>query len=725
MILTIVPIFLFVSVFIDYARIRAADRESELAVKAGVRSVMSAFNNKLHSYGLYGQSYDSVHKLELFSKAFEASLSGQVEGGRFIDTKSGSQTAAVTPLLSLGSAEQFRRQVLEEMKYRAPIEYALELTDKLQGSGMSERLQKGKAFAEGAEQLERLLDRREQALDEAWDIWMQLRNKANENRRQFESRLQDLNGLAVHIGLNTVDGVRQSLKEIGGQLRSLEQSLSQLDASLASMAQAAKQSAESIQSILKAKEALQRQISELESKRIEFERMLQLLLRYAELTLKVKLEAKDASGRATELQMDFSEAINKAKRANDELRAEWNRLGTAAGEQDLFGNVRVMPDEHFVSFQADVASVAALFGAFAGQIASALDFSDSVYNELKDKLVAYSDKANAIYSERAAEEERRRSLNGNVTAAKRKQQNAIGEVLDQAKQMIGGCKTGTDGEPERHAYDQLQLLETKYAGGETSVTNAGESVTELNDARSFGSRALKLAGFIGEALTAMRDTAYINEFALTKFNYRTLGMETDSNGRPKPAATFSRPESHTLSRQEAEYVAYGFHACAANIASAYGEMFALRLAVRTIEQLSEPSNEVLQLGSPLLVLLTAAARAAGETLLDMNKLVQGEEVPLSVKFASAVRLGYRDYLRAILLVHGNSAEKIVRLQSLIELNTGIDLFQSTTKLQAGAGTSVQLWFLPGAVKLLNMAGLTPCETEAGRCKLYRSAIWGY
>lgn len=725
MILIIVPIFLFVSVFIDFARIRAADRESELAVKAGVRSVMSAFDKQLQTYGLFGQSYDPDRQLELFERAFEASLSGAVGGERFLDTQPTSQAARVTPLISLANPEEFRRQVLEEMKYRAPIEYALELTDKLKSNGMTDRFQKGRAFAEQSEQLERLLDRRETALDDAWDFWKRLYDKATDDRRYYESRLQELNSLADQIGLNTVEEVRQSLQEIGEQLRSLQQSLAGLDGTLASMAQAGQPNEASILAIAKAKEAIQRQISELAAKRSELERLLQLLLKYAALIASTKLESQAALNRVTELQTSFSEALNEAKRANDALRDEWSRIGESAGEQEQFGNVRVMPDEHFASFQAEVASVAALFGAFAGQIASTLSYHDDVYAELKGKIDAYADKASTVYGNRVSAEEQRKARNENVKASKRKQLSAIGEVLDQAKQAIGGCQTGTDGEPDRIAYERLRQLETKYAGGEATAPDAGESVTELTDARSIGTQAMKLVGLIGDAMAAVRDGSYINEFALTKFNYRTLGMELDDSGQPKPASSFSKPESHTLFRQEAEYVTYGFPSCAANIASAYGEMFAIRLAIRTIEQLTEPRNEVLQLGSPLLVLLAAVAQAAGQALLDMNKLVKGEEVPLSGKFSSAIKLSYRDYLRAMMLVHGHSAGKIIRMQSLIELNTRIDLFHVTTKLQAGAGSSVKLWFLPGAVKLLGMAGLTPCETEGGRCILFRSAAWGY
>ncbi len=54
LILIIVPIFLFQAVLIDFARIKLAEKETESAVKAAARSVMSAYDTELQAMGLYG-----------------------------------------------------------------------------------------------------------------------------------------------------------------------------------------------------------------------------------------------------------------------------------------------------------------------------------------------------------------------------------------------------------------------------------------------------------------------------------------------------------------------------------------------------------------------------------------------------------------------------------------------------------------------------------------------
>ncbi len=149
-------------------------------------------------------------------------------------------------------------------------------------------------------------------------------------------------------------------------------------------------------------------------------------------------------------------------------------------------------------------------------------------------------------------------------------------------------------------------------------------------------------------------------------------------------------------------------------------MFALRLAVRTMEALAEPGNELLQAGSPLLVLLTAAAEGSVKAFNDMNLLIDGEDVPVSGKLPDTVRMGYKDYLRLFYMLHGSERRTIPRMQALIDLNTGKDLQKETTYIQTAATTSFRLWFLPDAMRALGEAGALNCRVTAGRCQITKN-----
>jgi archaellum component FlaC len=733
LIIVIVPIFMFVAVLIDFARVGAAGRESELAVKAGVRSAMSAFDTKLQAYGLYGLTLPIGDARQLFETAVSGSLPGA--GGTFLDTTLSAATASLQPQVTLGFPDVFRTQVLEEMKYRAPIEFALEATDKLQKSGMAAKLTSGQTYKQDANRLEQLIDRRESALDDVWSSFGRLHTKLGDLHASNQKRLQELNALADQIGMNTVENVQRTLNEVKEQEASIEQSIRELNGSIAAMATSTGQSQSGIQGLLTARASLQQQLQVLLTKRGELEHILQLLLQYAALIATTRLETEAAQTEVTNMQEAVDHSLSAAKQANDELRAEWNRLsGAPAGSavnggsaSSEFGSVRVLPDEYFSGFQADVAGVAALFGAYARDIRAAVSYADEHVSGYMHKNDAFRDKSVEVYDAELPAEREREKRNETVNAKKRELWGELGSVLDQAKQAVGGCQLDAVGETETDSssYDQLKSYAAKYEMTDGTGVGPGEAVVELKDPKRIGSDALNLGGLIANALTSSRDAIYVNEYALTKFNDRTYGLEKDGKGQVKPVTSFSKPEMHLLAGQEAEYAAYGFYSCSANIASAYGEMFAIRLAVRTIERLSEPQNELLELGSPLLVLLAAAAEGAADALQDMNKLVHGEEVPFSSKLAPAVTLTYQDYLRLLLLVHGGTSRRLARLQALVELDTGLDLTKAVTQIQGSADTSVKLWFLPGAVKLLGMAGLTPCRVQAGRCDLRRSAMWRY
>lgn len=95
------------------------------------------------------------------------------------------------------------------------------------------------------------------------------------------------------------------------------------------------------------------------------------------------------------------------------------------------------------------------------------------------------------------------------------------------------------------------------------------------------------------AAEVMRNELYVNEYALTTFNYRTIALDKDQTGNPKASNERSDPRTHVLANQEVEYLLYGFSSCPANISSAYAEMFSLRLAIRTLEALLDPKKNCL------------------------------------------------------------------------------------------------------------------------------------
>jgi hypothetical protein len=320
---------------------------------------------------------------------------------------------------------------------------------------------------------------------------------------------------------------------------------------------------------------------------------------------------------------------------------------------------------------------------------------------------------------------------------KRLQKNKIQAILDQAKQSIGSCSLPNTQSTDTELYNRLQGdagqaagdkgLYQKYREANAQDTMVGSEIAyDLEKPEPVSLKAMGMLEAFNNAAESMRNELYVNEFALTKFNYRTYGLEKDPAGQPKLSNELVDPGSHKLANQEVEYLLYGFSSCVANISSAYAEMFALRMAIRTVEALLDPKKELLGIGSPLLVLLAAAAEGALEAFQDMNKLTKGEAVELSTKITtSALSLTYKDYLRIFLLLHSNNTKLMARMQALIELDTGKDLVQETTYIQGNGASEVRLWFIPQIMKMLDGTGLLGCKVQGNRCQFSSTSAVAY
>jgi hypothetical protein len=744
LILIIVPVFMFQAILIDFARVKLAEKESESAIKAAVRSAMSAYDTELQAMGLYGLGVEAEEAESMFSDIFSRNLSGGIDSDffRFIDTMPVEGEARLTPVYALANHTVFERQILEDMKFKAPIEFALEITDKFKTNGVASQLKQGSLFSKEAEKLEKLLDKREEALDEAWDHTQSLKNKINSLHTYYQARIQELSGMSAEIGIHTIEDLQASIREIELQVRAIEQSMNQLDGSLSALMQQAQVSEASIMSILQSKYAMQEQISELNERRNEWQRIIQLIISYTALVAATKLETAADYTRIASIQQELDSSLQAAKKLNDELRTELQRIAGSGGASssssnvfEAFKSVKILEDEYFRLYQASAGSVTALFVGFQ----SAVD-SVNLYTQVNTARVeaaneAYWANMNEFFARQDQLEQARMNNRDEIKARKKEERNKIQVVLEQVKQAIGGCSFLESSQGDSALYHKLQAPEAagekglfqKYAemNGQNGEVGSGVAV-ELDKPDEASLGAMDLIGSFADAAESLRDELFMNEFALTKFNYRTFGIEKDAAGQLKKNHELFDPSTHSLAGQEVEYLLYGFSSCKANLASAYGEMFAFRMAVRTIEAYLDPKKSVMNLGSPLLVLLVAAAEGAAKAIIDMNQLVMGNAVELSAKLASpALKLSYKDYLRLFLLIHSSDRKLMARMQALIELNTGKDLREVTTYTQGLAKSTVRLWFIPGMTKLLNGVGLLDCQVQGNRCEIAKSTALSY
>lgn len=713
MIIVTVPIFLFVTLFIDFARIKAAELETEQAMRAGVRSVLSAYHPALQPWGLYGVGVDTDKMNEIFSQVLIQQLSANEDQKAFhySDLQYHTDSERVIPMYMLGNHTVFEQQILEEMKYRAPIEFALEITDKLQKKSTVQLMKNGSVFSKEAEKTEKLIQKREKALDEAWSTAQKMHQFVIQRHAIYIRQIERLRELASLIGSHTVESVTAELDNLPDDEEDDED-----------------------------KEDSR------QSRRARLHEILGWINEYASSLASLKLGAELDYYRLSTMQKDIDEAILRAKKANDELRIEVERLKQENGSigdseeegsdglavNSVFDHIKIYDDSYFSTFQSGVASVVAMFAGFRTEIEAINLYIDSNYEKAIAAADTFRDRDQEFYQQQSAIEQQRQKENDNIEGQKKQQRQELAGVLNEAKSILfGSCDDssqvqydkleGKKGSSEdRGLFGKYMQMNQEEGSGDNGIA------FDLDDGDKSTSKSMNLLGDLADLLLDVRDELYLNEYALTKFNYRTFGMERTPDGEPKKELSLNKPGKHRLPNQEVEYLIYGFSTCKANMSSAYSEMFAIRLAIRIIEELLDTKNELLAIGSPLLVLLTAAAKGAVKAYKDMTELTQGKAVPISSKLTGSLfTFTYKDYLRLFLFLHTNNVKLMSRMQGLIELNTDVDLAKTPTYVEATVTTSSSLWFTSGLMKLLQLSGSSQCIVNGNRCEIVKTAALAY
>lgn len=263
-------------------------------------------------------------------------------------------------------------------------------------------------------------------------------------------------------------------------------------------------------------------------------------------------------------------------------------------------------------------------------------------------------------------------------------------------------------------YDDSLTFNKEDAGSEYKGTDldhdpydAGKSAMKQTDS-VYGSMAGMMSG--------IKDELFQNEYAALYFTHFDLGLLKDAAASPGSRLGDAVADEMSVSHQELEYIVYGFHNPVGNVSAAYAEIFAARLAVRTMEGLVKNSK----LGNPLLVLAAALLYGVEMAMADMVKLCREGSVELSSYVK--IQMTYRDYLRLFLLIHSDNEKKMSRMLALIRLNTGINPAERATYASGEVRIGMRLWFLPGVIQMAGYAGGSPDNVEGNRYYVTKKRI---
>jgi hypothetical protein len=693
-------IFLFAAVLIDYARIAAANAQGERLARAGIRSVMSSYDVELKvKYGLF--AFGNSDGNWLLAKVLGDNLYKSGRSDEFNLLPLVLDSSSLEWGRPLGEYDIFRRQINEEMKYKAPVDFALELAGKFKP--ISEDMEEASRTTDLYSKLQPLYDKREEVLD----LMLARRREAAESGRPLLRLIMNPAGSALPSkALGSVTSAADIVAEYGDYVG---KSYADMDLEEGEDPQYGYQISMYLQ---QSSEVISRIHPSLETFQKNHSRLMG--------------EARNALDEALSLNGQMQSIIDQSRlidaKPGYEAAGSWDIPGTSAGSsvpgmpglreqgeslllsssdtrdmeasisvqensyQTLIGETFLLPDK--------LASASGLNADSTWLTNSVLTVSGAFHTYLKNYgsggVIVGIEEA-ALESHRTADKERKQI---------EKQSKA---KLSEARELITKIrKMGQQAGASMERYNTLQQYYDDSIRLNEAQTEVPGYEEMLSNPYAAGSSAMdNMDGIYGEMNSIMggaRDRLFQNEYAALYFQHFDTTVWSSLTGEGGEAGVQQLGEQLDPNHQELEYILYGFHNPAGNLAAAYSEIFAMRLAVRTMEGFTLKAG----LGNPLAVTAAALLYGLEQAVADMILLSQKGSIPLS-KYVS-VELSYRDYLRLFLLLHGGGEKQLARMLALIRLNTGINPAEKYTYASSKIRLGMRLWFLPGVIKVLDYSG---------------------
>lgn len=697
LIMVLAFMFLFTAVLIDYARIAAFHVQEERLARASVRSIMSSYNIELQEkYGLF--AFGDSDADMLLAQVLNDNILRSGRSDAFNVVPFTLESSSLKWSRPLGSYDIFEHQIMEDMKYKAPIDFALELAGIFKP--MSGVMAEASRATELLSKLQPLYDEREEALD----LMLERRSQAAESGRRLFLWIMNPPGNSIY---SSSIGSMQSAADIPAQYQDY---LSKYY--------------EDLYRDHKKPSKYTYQLSLYRSRTEEMlSRLPSLLTAFREEHEQFMREARDALGKAQQLndemrgileksRMDGGNLIEDPAKGWDipgssgeisseplkKLREQEEALLLSTSDLSRMENSLTTQQNTYSAIEPIVTSISGVLYGALGEYGDTYRMIGAVLEAsriLNHYLQNYGESGSIIAGDLAWIEQHR-SSDKERKQLEREAKTKLGEaknLLDKIKVMGAGAADSIDRyQTLRQYYEEIVSFNN---GLDTVRLNGTEMVT---DPYAAGNSAMEdidsIYAAMGDMMTGARDRLFQTEYSALYFQHFDVSKLSTAVFEPTEDST-ALTQQLDPQAQELEYILYGFHNPAGNIAAAFGEIFAMRLSIRTMEGFIEKAS----LGNPLAVLAAALLHGIQLAIQDMLLLCEKDAIPLS-KYLPA-QLTYRDHLRLFMMLHGSGEAQLSRMLALIRLNTGINPAERYTYVSSDIKLGMRLWFLPGIVKMLD------------------------
>lgn len=713
-------LLLFFGTLIDYARIMCTGLMAEDAARTGVRSALSAYDSWLYErYGLFGRG--GTNGEVIFKDIVEGNVGSEGTGNGFGIVRMYVEDASLHTSAVLGDHGVFGRQVLEDMKYKAPVDMTLEVVAKLVPLAGSLK-QSGQAI-DTLSELRRLYEKREALLEDSLLLQEQAAQfvlvnesltlvpagaealSAGENSGTASSLLERFGSYAEQLGLDA-----------GAEVPAYGEETSAYEEEVFSLSQELRSASAKLEG--KHAEKLSEAMRKLEQAEAVNEEMKQVARRNEASSGYDGVQGKKVTGTDNDpASAPSGSDIEEIRMSGEQLlRTDvwWTAYRNELNNQSVKGTAIVSEIKQLLSRLSQAMA--------APQAPSAMQSLTTGVTEIQLAVQHYESQ----YIGRASLLSKRRAELENVDFKKqlREQEARTATAWQDAGRLLNGLAGMRDLPEHRelfqsveHRYEENILFNQKNRDSERD-TGAWKQAKDADEgARQASEQMEGMFAGMSDMLEGSRNMFYYGEYAAGRFSHFAPQQLLDllQHGDLEGVA-----EAASFHNQEMEYWLYGFHDPMGNLLAAYGELFGARLAIRTMEGLIASRS----LGHPLLILSAAILYGVEKAAEDMLEFARKGTAPLS-KYAK-VELSYLDYLRLFALLHGGHEDgRLARMIAVIEQNSDLVLSQVPTGVTGETTVSIKLWFLPGATKVIGKLGLLKGRVTNGRYRSAEMAGWSY
>ncbi|WP_058305887.1 DUF5702 domain-containing protein [Gracilibacillus massiliensis] len=779
-VLIIAAVFFFNAVLIDYARILAAEQQSEYAVQSAVRSALAGYDNDLREYGLFG--IDEAAYQGEFEEIVKTNLepTSNADAFTFIDPKV--ESASIEFSRPLADPDILKHQILEEMKYKAPIEVVKELIEKF--SFITTAMKETSAFIDTAEKIQDDFEEREEHLDEVETKFKELDEELDSELAKFEKNLTHPENSTYPNVNYFVDVVEHYAEYAGtdGRIEDLETDMENIKQNKKNFKKELKEKEDELEKLEKDLEKLQdgeeldphKTVEELEEEIEELEEEIENI----ELNLRLGDEAipdiegmiekeennrdtfkEQAEEKASEMHTlatnifddleDISDRIEEAKELNEDIQDTINE-----GNSDAYDNygeaedyAEGPPDDVNSGEVDDVVSEIEKNSAkledypydpeFFDQIKGPIDEAISRMENVSGLFEAIESNIN-LSSTSALEqiqEDALASLNPSIEDI-----NTSSSIMEEDRKEFKETNEEKTDQQEEEAEESNEEIREKLDDIESIADDQGvydELEVFVNQYNEYAQSsegdipAIDLEGDAGDSAGSAMDIvdsifSGIGSILASARNRLYVNEYILLHFESAVPTGIQNKDDYMFENREVEYILYGQHVSGLNYSMALGQLFAIRFAIRFIDAFTQ--KEVRMAGHPIAVFVAALAHALKNSIDDVNKYSAGRTAPLineDVTDPYKLEITYKDYVRLFLFINPSGDTRLRRIMAVIEKNTGVNLVDRQTYVTGNVETSANLIFVPQIADSLNVVGALDGKTEEGRFVFNREAHFSY